>query len=287
MPLYHNDDQAMLKDSVAPFVAEQAPVSHLRKLRDGADATGFSRDLWAQFTEMGLPGMLVPEAHGGLGMGHMEAGIVLEEIGRNLTPSPFLATSVGAVAALAKAGGTQAGRWLPAIASGEAIVALAIDEGAKHRPDRIATTATRAGNGFRLRLQLEIAGLELRALALEALAIGLGGAERLALRQEEIAGEAVLDGHHVAHLAEAADALKKDHLHVLAPGFACVSIRIGWVAARGGAFSCSTRAARRISPRPGSGACSVRAASRPTSCVAPGASSSRSSRPWRFGKPQF
>ena len=62
MPLYHNDDQAMLKDSVAPFVAEQAPVSHLRKLRDEADATGFSRDLWAQFTEMGLPGMLVPPA---------------------------------------------------------------------------------------------------------------------------------------------------------------------------------------------------------------------------------
>lgn len=113
MPLYHNDDQAMLKDSVAPFVAEQAPVAHLRKLRDEADATGFSRDLWAQFTEMGLPGMLVPEAHGGLGMGHMEAGIVLEEIGRNLTPSPFLATSVGAVAALAKAGGTQAGRGSP------------------------------------------------------------------------------------------------------------------------------------------------------------------------------
>src|SRR3546814_17915623 len=103
MPLYHNDDQTMLKDSVAPFVAEQAPVSHLRSLRDSADATGFSRDLWAQFTEMGLPGMLVPEAHGGLGMGHMEAGIVLEDIGRNLTPSPFLSNGVGAVAALAQA----------------------------------------------------------------------------------------------------------------------------------------------------------------------------------------
>src|SRR3546814_5513787 len=84
---------------------------------------------------MGLPGLLVPEAHGGLGMGHMEAGIVLEEIGRNLTPSPFLATGVGAVAALAKAGGTQASRWLPAIAGGEAIIALAIDEGAKHRSE--------------------------------------------------------------------------------------------------------------------------------------------------------
>src|SRR3546814_8426487 len=83
-------------------------------------------------------------------MGHREAGFGLEEIGRNLTPSPFLSTGVGAVAALARAGGTQAGRWLPSIASGETIVALAIDEGAKHRPDRIATTATRAGNGFRL-----------------------------------------------------------------------------------------------------------------------------------------
>ena len=111
MPLDHNDDQAMLKDSVAPFVAEQAPVSHLRKLRDSADETGFSRDLWAQFTEMGLPGMLVPEAHGGLGMGHMEAGIVLEEIGRNLTPSPFLITAVAVVEALK---GTPHGpRWFP------------------------------------------------------------------------------------------------------------------------------------------------------------------------------
>src|SRR3546814_8009641 len=99
---------------------------------------------------MGLPGMLVPEAHGGLGMGHMEAGIVLEEIGRNLTPSPFLSTSVGAVAALAKAGGTQADRWPPAIAAGEAIIALDIDEGAQHRPDRIPATPTRAGNGVRL-----------------------------------------------------------------------------------------------------------------------------------------
>ena len=150
MPIYHNDDQVMLKDSVAPFIADNAPVAHLRKLRDAKDETGFSRELWASFTEMGLPGVMVPEAHGGLGMGNAEAGIVLEEIGRNLTPSPFLSTSVGAVAALSKAGGTQAARWLPAIAAGEAIAALAIDEGAKHRPERIATTATRSGNGFRL-----------------------------------------------------------------------------------------------------------------------------------------
>jgi len=150
MPLYHTDDQAMLKDTARPFIAESAPVAQLRKLRDTADATGFSRDLWKQFAEMGFTGMLVPEDKGGLGLGHVEAGIVLEEIGRNLTPSPFLATAVAAVAALKAGGATLGQQWLPRIATGDAIVALAIDEGAKHRPAAIALAATRAGNGFKL-----------------------------------------------------------------------------------------------------------------------------------------
>jgi alkylation response protein AidB-like acyl-CoA dehydrogenase len=150
MPLYHTEDQAMLKDSAAPFLAEAAPVTHLRSLRDSQDATGFSRDLWKQFAEMGFTGMLVPEDKGGLGLGHSEAGIVLEEIGRNLTPSPFLTTSVAAAAALKAAGGAAADQWLPRIATGDAIVALAIDESARHRPERTALTAERAGNGFKL-----------------------------------------------------------------------------------------------------------------------------------------
>ncbi len=150
MPLYHNDDQAMLKDTVAPFVADTAPVTHLRKLRDSKDETGFSRDLWKQFAEMGFTGILVPEDKGGLGLGHVEAGIVLEEIGRNLTPSPFLSTSVGAASALRAAGGPMADLWLPRIAAGDAVVALAIDEGPRHHPERTALTATRAGNGFKL-----------------------------------------------------------------------------------------------------------------------------------------
>ena len=150
MPLYHTDDQAMLRDSAAPFIADSAPVAHLRGLRDSNDQTGFSRDLWKQFAEMGFTGMLVPEAHGGLGLGHAEAGIVLEEIGRNLTPSPFLATSVAAAATLSAAGGAMANEWLPRIAAGDAVIALAIDEGPRHRPERSALSATRAGNGFKL-----------------------------------------------------------------------------------------------------------------------------------------
>jgi alkylation response protein AidB-like acyl-CoA dehydrogenase len=150
MPLYHSEDQAMLKDTAAPFIAESAPIKHMRALRDAKDETGFARDLWAQFAEMGFTGILVPEEHGGLGLGHMEAGIVLEEIGRNLTPSPFLTTSVAAAAALKAAGGAQAAQWLPQIAAGSAVVALALEEGPKHRPERIAMTAERSGNGFRL-----------------------------------------------------------------------------------------------------------------------------------------
>ena len=82
MGLYHTEDQAMLKDSVAPFLAENGSIKQLRSLRDSNDATGFARDLWSQFAEMGLNGILIPEAEGGLGLGHVEAGIVLEEIGR-------------------------------------------------------------------------------------------------------------------------------------------------------------------------------------------------------------
>ncbi|WP_230629727.1 acyl-CoA dehydrogenase family protein [Sphingomonas sp. Leaf37] len=147
MPLYLNAEQTMLRDTAKDFVAEHAPVSHLRALRDANDATGFSRDLWKQFAEMGLNGILIPEAQGGLGLGHVEAGVVLEEIGRNLSPSPFLTTAVAAVEALK--GSAQADRWFPGIVAGETVAALAIDEGAKHR-DAVALKAERSGNGFRL-----------------------------------------------------------------------------------------------------------------------------------------
>ena len=147
MPLFLNDEQTMLRDTAKDFVAEHAPVSHMRKLRDDKDSTGFSRDLWKQFAEMGFTGILIGEDSGGLGLGHVEAGVVLEEIGRNLSPSPFLTTAVAAVEALK--GTAQAERWFPGILSGETVAALAIDEGAKHR-DTVAMKAERAGNGFRL-----------------------------------------------------------------------------------------------------------------------------------------
>jgi alkylation response protein AidB-like acyl-CoA dehydrogenase len=150
MPLYLNDEQTMLRDTAKDFVAENAPVSHMRGLRDANDATGFSRDLWKQFAEMGFNGILIGEDDGGLGLGHVEAGIVLEEIGRNLSPSPFLATAVAAVEALKSGSADQRAEWFPRITSGDAVAAIAVDESAKHRPANTALKAERSGNGFKL-----------------------------------------------------------------------------------------------------------------------------------------
>jgi alkylation response protein AidB-like acyl-CoA dehydrogenase len=151
MPLYHTDDQAMLSDTVGQFMAEEGAIAkQLRHWRDRDCKDGFGHALWKQFAEMGFTGILVGEDDGGLAMGHVEAGIVLEEIGRNLTPSPFLTSAVLAGTALQHGSDDARGRWLPGLVSGDSVFAVAIDEGAKHRPERIRTRAEKSGNGFRL-----------------------------------------------------------------------------------------------------------------------------------------
>lgn len=149
MALVLTDEQIMLRDNARGFLSKNAPIAHLRQLRDSRDADGFSRKLWKDFAEMGWAGILVPQEHGGLGLGHVEAGVVMEELGRTLTPSPFLAAALLAANALARAGNAkQKSEYLPRIAAGELIATLAVDEGAKHRPDKIAMTATRSGSSF-------------------------------------------------------------------------------------------------------------------------------------------
>jgi alkylation response protein AidB-like acyl-CoA dehydrogenase len=151
MALVLTQEQSLLRDSARDLIGDKAPVSHLRHLRDTQDETGFSRDLWKTFAEMGFSGLLVPEEFGGSGLGCVEAGVVMEEIGRNLMPSPFLATSVLAASALAQGGSAaQKSEHLPKVADGSLLAALAIDEGAKHRPLMTRMQAVRSGNGFRL-----------------------------------------------------------------------------------------------------------------------------------------
>ncbi len=151
MPLILTDEQSMLKEAAEGFLSENAPIAHLRGLRDERSEDGVSRELWRAFGEMGLAGVIIPEEYGGSGLGAVEAGVVAEAIGRNLTPSPFLSTGLLAARALIDGGSAaQQADWLPRFAAGEAIAAVAIDEGTKHRPDRIQTRAERAGNGWKL-----------------------------------------------------------------------------------------------------------------------------------------
>src|SRR5271155_4610821 len=132
MALILNEEQMMVRDNARAFLADTAPVSHLRKLRDTRDPQGFSRDLWKAFADMGFCGVLIPEAQGGTGLGYVEAGVIMEEIGRNLTPSPFLATSLlGATALLRDGNSARNGELLPKIATGDLLMALAVDERTK------------------------------------------------------------------------------------------------------------------------------------------------------------
>ncbi|MFQ5564390.1 MAG: acyl-CoA dehydrogenase family protein [Parvularculaceae bacterium] len=151
MPLLLTEEQEMLRDAARGFLDEKAPVGALRKLRDTNDESGFSRDLWKEMAEMGWAGILVDEEYGGADFGFVGAGVLAEEMGRTLTASPFLSTSILAAAALKKIGAdAHKQEHLPKIAAGEMLFALAVDEGRKHAPAKTALKAEKSGNGFKL-----------------------------------------------------------------------------------------------------------------------------------------
>jgi alkylation response protein AidB-like acyl-CoA dehydrogenase len=149
MALVLNEEQHMLRDAARDFLSQRAPISHLRNVRDSGNADGFSRELWGEMVEMGWSAILVPEEHGGLGYGYTGLGLVLEETGRTLAPSPLLGTALTGAATLLLAGTpAQCAELLPALAAGERILSLACDEAACHLPDHVYTRAARRGEGF-------------------------------------------------------------------------------------------------------------------------------------------
>ncbi|MBB5517443.1 acyl-CoA dehydrogenase family protein [Amphiplicatus metriothermophilus] len=151
MPLVLTEEQEMLRDAARGFLEAKAPVSALRKLRDARDEVGFSRDLWKEMAEMGWAGVLVEEAFGGSDFGFAGAGVLAEEMGRTLTASPFLSTSILAATALKKyACEAHRQEYLPKIAAGDLVMALAVDEKNKHAPAKTALRAEKSGNAFRL-----------------------------------------------------------------------------------------------------------------------------------------
>jgi alkylation response protein AidB-like acyl-CoA dehydrogenase len=150
MSLVLTEDQRMLKQSAADFVKKESPLSRIRELRDGEDPDGFSRALWAQMAALGWPGILVPEAYGGLGMGQLEMACVLEECGRNLVPEPLLSTVLlGANAVLIAGDDAHKEDMLPRVVDGSLLLALAYHERrSRYDPCAVATTAERRGSGW-------------------------------------------------------------------------------------------------------------------------------------------
>lgn len=144
-----NEEQGLLREMAAQWTRDRAPVAAFRQ----AAERGESHDpgLWAEMAGMGWAGVLVPEAHGGADFGHLSFGLVLEELGRTLVVSPLLSTALIGATAL-RLGGTpaQQSEWLPRIAAGQAVVALALEEGTRHDPAQIRLAATREGEGWRL-----------------------------------------------------------------------------------------------------------------------------------------
>jgi alkylation response protein AidB-like acyl-CoA dehydrogenase len=151
MPLTLSEEARMVRETALDFFRERSPITALRKLRDDNDPTGFSRDLWRQMAELGWTGFLVDEEDGGSAFGMTGLAQVMEASGRTLTASPLLSTALLGASLLSQ-GGTedQKARYLPPLLAGEHIIALALEEGTRHAPTQIATTATKDGTGYRL-----------------------------------------------------------------------------------------------------------------------------------------
>ena len=116
------DAQAAFRQELRSFTKAHGTSQAVRALLD--DPAGYDPAVWELMAkQLGLPGLIVGEEHGGSGAGAAEAVIALEELGAVLLPSPFLPTLLGAVAVLA--GGRAAGRILPAVAAGQQRLALA------------------------------------------------------------------------------------------------------------------------------------------------------------------
>ena len=143
------EEQSMLRDAARTWTQEKSPVSAFRKMRDSGAPLGYDPAAFNEMAEMGWTGVIIPEEYGGSDFGYLSLGLVLEELGRTLTASPLLATALATASALIL-GGTSAQKeaWLPKIATGEAVGALAVDEGPHHNPEKVAVAAKKDGAGY-------------------------------------------------------------------------------------------------------------------------------------------
>ena len=142
MKLILNEEQQMLRDSAKDFAEQKTPVSHFRGLRDNKDPLNWDKEIWKEMVDLGWSGILIPEEFGGSDFGLAGISVIMQEVGKTLTPSPLFATAVLGASAITSFGTQdQKSKYLPLIASGEITTAIAVDEESHHAP---ANTITKA-----------------------------------------------------------------------------------------------------------------------------------------------
>lgn len=143
-----SEDHQMLLDSATGYLAKNQPVSAFRALRDAPTDLGYDPIAYRKMANLGWMGLVLPEKFGGSEFGFRAAGLIAEQLGRNLTATPFLSSAILSATILNEVGGEFLANWGEKIASGEVLVAVAIDETAKHQPNDIQTKATRDGESY-------------------------------------------------------------------------------------------------------------------------------------------
>ncbi len=142
------DDQASLRDAVARWVDKGFSFERRHNI---AKAGGKTRAVYAELAELGLTGLAIPEAQGGMGFGAVEAMVVCEELGRGLVNAPFAQGALMAPVLLSVAPAALQATWLPKIADASALVVLAHQErAARYRLNHVSTRATAAGAAWTL-----------------------------------------------------------------------------------------------------------------------------------------
>jgi alkylation response protein AidB-like acyl-CoA dehydrogenase len=154
MALVLTEEQELLKQTAREFVQQKSPASELRRLRDSVDPSGLDRGLWKEMAELGWASVLYPEEFGGMDLGYVELGQILEECGRTLVAHPLLSSVVLAGGCILE-GGNEAQKKdvLTAVATGDRLLALAHQETAHHAPYAIATRAEAKPDGYEIRGQ--------------------------------------------------------------------------------------------------------------------------------------
>ncbi|TAJ71877.1 MAG: acyl-CoA dehydrogenase [Phenylobacterium sp.] len=176
-----SEDQTMLQDSLNRTLADLVPLERVRRFADDEGPQQVS-DIWMRLAEMGLPGLMIPEEQGGLGLGMLEAALASEALGKVAAAAPFLGSAVLAPLALKLAGtDEQRRRWLPKLATGAVTAGVAISEPIAGARDGAGVTAADG-----------------RLTGQALFALNATGADLLVVADKN-------GGLHLTHIAEAAE----------------------------------------------------------------------------------